>query len=430
MCEVQCSAHLEEFTINSQCSPSVQRTSSVTVEREMEGDKDTTMSRSETRSRSPSPIAGEMSLTVPTAQPAGRTRSSSPSTIPAPLIIKARSQVSRFEALQGLQSQFPKDSETTSLGEVQSLLDSVEELHKAFLTEHAHMEEFWPLKCLDHEYFVSNLMSREANLVAQLRRSLRRLMARYTQPSQPSSSDSASEVMASRAAKLPELAIPKFGGKFVEWPAFSEMFTSLIVKDSRLGDIDRLCYLRASLTDEPSRRVNGFPLRGSSFPAAWEYLEKRFSNKRLLIKEQLDKLLSISPISSRSAPALHDLAATITEVNETLIALGADKQMHNCLMVHVLTNSLDKVTREAWETSLANSTECPNYKGPAGLCGEQRWRLRADGGSIEEASGPFNLHCSLISEEDHCSPCNAGKISTPEVLKGSGVAISLRLVQR
>ena len=55
--------------------------------------------------------------------------------------------------------------------------------------------------------------------------------------------------------------------------------------------------------------------------------------------------------------------------------------MHNCLMVHVLTNSLDKVTREAWETSLANSTECPSYKDLLAF-------VENKGGALEQIEAP------------------------------------------
>ena len=368
-----CSAHQEKLI--SQCFRST------TSHTEMEGDKESSQTSTESRSRSSSPnLTADISLSVP-SKPAGKTRASSPSTIPAPLVIKARSQVSRFEALQALRDDIPTDAGSASLAEVESLLDSVTEFHKAFLSEHAHMEEFWPVKGLSHEYFASDLMGREAKLVARLNKTLKVLIAQCKSQSSSSTSDSTAEAMAVRAAKLPDLAIPKFDGKFVEWPAFSELFTSLIVNDSRLGDIDRLCYLRASLTGEPSRRVNAYPMRGSSFPAAWEYLGKRFSNKRLLIKEQLDKLLSIAPIATRSAHALNDLAATINEVTETLIALGADKDMHNCLLVHIITISLDKVTREAWETSLANSAECPRYQDLLAF-------VETKGGALEQMEAP------------------------------------------
>ena len=311
---------------------------------------DSTMSSHESRSTSPNPTG---TLQVPQNQPAqasGKTRSSSPSTTPAPLIMKAHSQACRFKTLQDWQSEVPENMESTTPDEVQSLLDSIEELHKTFLTEHAHIEEFWPVKCLDHEYFASGLLAQETRLVASLRRSLRRLIAHNSHTSHPSTSDGRATPSTSRATKLPELAIPKFSGNYVDWPAFSELFTSLIIRDAQLMDIDRLYYLRASLAGEPSRRVNAFPLMGSSFHACWEYLNKRFSNKRLLIKEQLDKLLTIHQITTRSATALKDLAATFTEVNETLVALKADQDMHN------LSDGAcsDQQPRQGYERGLGN----------------------------------------------------------------------------
>ena len=131
---------------------------------------DTSRSDEEATPNSPTPPATHSSnatLQVPTEPPtqrAGKTRSTSPSTIPSPRIIKAQSQVCRFESLQELQADIPEDVESTSPEDMQALLDKVEELHKAFLSEHAHLEEFWPVKCLNNEYFTSSLEIRDPNL--------------------------------------------------------------------------------------------------------------------------------------------------------------------------------------------------------------------------------------------------------------------------
>ena len=122
---------------------------------------DSTMSSQESRSTSPNPAGTLQVPQTQSAQASGKTRSSSPSTTPAPLIVKAHSQGCRFKALQDLQSEVPEDMKSTTLIEVQSHLDSVEELHATFLSEHAHLEEFWPVKCLDHEYFATGLLARE-----------------------------------------------------------------------------------------------------------------------------------------------------------------------------------------------------------------------------------------------------------------------------
>ena len=127
--------------------------------------------------------------------------------------------------------------------------------------------------------------------------------------------------MACRTAKIPELAIPKFGGKFVEWPAFSEMFSFANNKGLEASmDIDRLCYLRASLTGEPSRQGQLIPpsrlifLRPLGNTWRSDSPTSGYSSRSSLTScSQLR--IDLNP---RSAPALHRLwLPPVTEVNET-----------------------------------------------------------------------------------------------------------------
>ena len=294
-------------------------------------------------------------LTVPTEgslvekKEKSRSRSSSPVTLPTQLILKIKTQVGRVKVLKTIRSKLPTHAHSTSIDELRFTLAQVEELHQKFYNEHEYFESAWPAKCIDHEYFETEVAAQEAELVWDIKLHLNRLredveMLNSSRPSLTGSSTS-------RAGKLPELTLPTFSGIYTDWPGYSELFTSLIIQDKQLADIDRLHYLRSSLRGEPSRQVNAHPITGSSFQTCWEYLERKYSNKRVLIEEQLVKLLNLTPVSTRNASTLNSLVASIHEVHKSITALGAAEDMYNCILVHQATNCLDKTTREAWETS-------------------------------------------------------------------------------
>ena len=155
----------------------------------------------------------------------------------------------------------------------------VEEIHQAFCREDGNFEIVWPAKFLDHEYYATDVAVQERQLVWKMKLHLSRLKEDVQVISDLRSAPA--NPAPGRAGKLPEIELPKFSGSYAEWPTFSELFTSLIIKDAQLLEIDRLHYLRSSLSGEPARRVNAFPLRGSSFQACWDMLTKRFANKRL-----------------------------------------------------------------------------------------------------------------------------------------------------
>lgn len=58
---------------------------------------------------------------------------------------------------------------------------------------------------------------------------------------------------ATAAQQLPKLNLPRFAGDFTEWPAFRDLFTSMVRTSTSLTPIEKLHYLKMSLTKELQR---------------------------------------------------------------------------------------------------------------------------------------------------------------------------------
>lgn len=54
----------------------------------------------------------------------------------------------------------------------------------------------------------------------------------------------------SRQRKLPPIDLPTFSGRFHDWPSFKDKFTSFIMSDDSLEDVDRFQYLLSCLSEE------------------------------------------------------------------------------------------------------------------------------------------------------------------------------------
>lgn len=54
---------------------------------------------------------------------------------------------------------------------------------------------------------------------------------------------------------LPRIQLPQFTGRYEEWPAFRDLFESLICKESALGKVEKLHYLKTSLRGEPEALI-------------------------------------------------------------------------------------------------------------------------------------------------------------------------------
>jgi len=91
---------------------------------------------------------------------------------------------------------------------------------------------------------------------------------------------------------LPPITIPKFGGDYKEWMPFKDIFTTLIHENERLSKVQKLHYLKLNLYGEAETLLKQYTVTEANYEAAWQILQDRYCNKRILIKTQLKNLFS------------------------------------------------------------------------------------------------------------------------------------------
>lgn len=237
----------------------------------------TTGGEDDIKSNASSVKSTKISLKKPPTRASNRV--ASPSRLPPELSMKARTQKSRIHALRDYRDRL--DTDVTS-SVAQSILQSAEETHRAFLKEHSYLEVTWPAQHLDHEYFEEDSFFKESDVMCDIRQ----LTAMHARPGQ---SDTFNQ---SQTAKLPKLPLPKFNGEYNSWPSFRDLFKSLVMENRSLSNLERLHYLRLSVTDRAAETICHVPLVGDAFPVAWEALESRYGNLRVLIDNQLANLFA------------------------------------------------------------------------------------------------------------------------------------------
>lgn len=165
----------------------------------------------------------------------------------------------------------------------------------------------------------------------------------------------------SRRSSLPRISLPHFSGDYHTWRSFHDLFSSIVVNNSELTDVERMHYLKTSLSGEAAQLVINLPVSGDTFALAWETLIARYENKRVLISAQLDKLFNIKPLQTKSAHGLRMLLATVIESTGALRALSCPMDAWDSLLLHFLVRRLDPNTREAWEMKHGSSTSYPTF---------------------------------------------------------------------
>ena len=112
---------------------------------------------------------------------------------------------------------------------------------------------------------------------------------------------------------LPKIPLPKFSGKYQEWPPFRDLFRALVHRNKDLTDVERLQYLKTHVTGEAAKHISNIAVTADNFERAWKKLETRYQHKRLIVNAHLDTIFKQKPLTRKSANNLKMIFSNITE---------------------------------------------------------------------------------------------------------------------
>ncbi|XP_062713443.1 uncharacterized protein LOC134290341 [Aedes albopictus] len=155
--------------------------------------------------------------------------------------------------------------------------------------------------------------------------------------------------------------LPTFDGRCEAWPRFKAMFQDMMQR-SNDSDAIKLYHLENSLKGDAGGVIDIETLQSNDYARAWEILEERFGNQRLIIESHILALLNMQKISKKSSKDLRSLVDECSRHVDNLIKLDQRLSgMSQMFVVTLLTRVLDDQTRELWEASI-NQSELPEYE--------------------------------------------------------------------
>ncbi|KMQ85031.1 hypothetical protein RF55_16696, partial [Lasius niger] len=160
---------------------------------------------------------------------------------------------------------------------------------------------------------------------------------------------------------LPRIQLPSFSGKYEEWPAFRDLFRSLITQDPSVSGVERLHYLRTSVKGEAEQLIRNLPTTGDNFDRAWSMLADHYENKRLLVRSCFSTFTAIPRMKNESAADLKHIFHGMLSTVGTLEGIGRPISDCTDLLVHLVVEMLDPRSRREWETSVSDTSEPPSY---------------------------------------------------------------------
>ncbi|XP_062704435.1 uncharacterized protein LOC134286779 [Aedes albopictus] len=158
---------------------------------------------------------------------------------------------------------------------------------------------------------------------------------------------------------------PTFDGKYENRPRFKAMFQDLM-RRSPDCDAVKLYHLEKSLVDSAAGVIDSQTLQDNNYAQAWQILEDRFENERLIIDNHIRGLLNLKRMSKKSSKELRLLVDECSRHVESLKFLKQELLgVSELFVVNLLTSALDTETREYWESTLAHGV-LPEYKDTIG----------------------------------------------------------------
>ncbi|XP_076398078.1 uncharacterized protein LOC143266413 [Megachile rotundata] len=161
---------------------------------------------------------------------------------------------------------------------------------------------------------------------------------------------------------LPKIQLPTFSGNPLEWESFRDLFRSLVHDVPHLSNTKKLLYLKSSLSGEALEVIQNTPITEAGYEGAWEDLEVRYGNTRLLSFAHHRAILTCPPAQRQSTSELKRLLDTFRQTIRAYSALKKPVTAWDEWFMFLLSQKLDRTTHLAWETSLAKSREIPSFQ--------------------------------------------------------------------
>ncbi|XP_072757728.1 uncharacterized protein [Anoplolepis gracilipes] len=183
-----------------------------------------------------------------------------------------------------------------------------------------------------------------------------------TTSTQSLSQPASQQLSVSHHTRLPRIDLPKFNGTASEWISFKDLFSSIIIENTTLSSVEKLQYLKASLTGTAAHLLKNTAITAGNFQKAWNDLVSFYENKRLLVNSAIQALLSLKRIPKESASDLEVLYTSIMQIYRTLETLQRPVDKWDDFLVFLAIQRLDSESVKVWEQHLGSTKEPPTWK--------------------------------------------------------------------
>lgn len=149
--------------------------------------------------------------------------------------------------------------------------------------------------------------------------------------------------------RLPPIEVPKFTGNYESWLEFRETFLSLIHTNTTLNNIQKYHYLKASLLEGAAEVIASLEFSYENYEIAWELLNERYNNNRLLIQNHLKTIFNMEISGNKLSPKLlRNVVDNLSKHLKALKQLNQPTESWDTLIIFIVTSKLEGVIAREW----------------------------------------------------------------------------------
>jgi hypothetical protein len=166
------------------------------------------------------------------------------------------------------------------------------------------------------------------------------------------------------SARRPKMENPTFDGKAVNWLAFHDLYLETVHR-ANIPQSEKFHILRNAL-QLPAGEINvldGVPFGVAHYETAWKEVCNRYSDRRKIIADHVNLLLTVEPMSRESAAELRRIIDSYSTNVKALSNIGYsldENKFANLVVVQLMVSRLDNQTLKEWKKS--SSEESPSYE--------------------------------------------------------------------
>ena len=167
-----------------------------------------------------------------------------------------------------------------------------------------------------------------------------------------------------RKVKLPEIKLPEFNGDFSNWISFKDTYTSLIHSNSTFSDIEKFHYLKSAINIQPESQniLNNYQFSGSNYKTAWEALCRRYDDRRVLLMQYTNSLMTIKgPVDDSLIETRKVLDTYISHRAAFNLMKVTPEELLDMIFEQFIRDKFDKNLMREWDIHIDSSNERPSW---------------------------------------------------------------------